>query len=118
MHVILIIQNLGVLRLLVEAMKGICAAERDAHAKVRAAQRSAQEAFESAKQAGDEALERTLIRAKSEIAHLIRASDKKATEDARELASKTANKQAALHARAERRLDAAAQLIVERIVKL
>ena len=74
-------------------------------------------AIEAAKEAGADAITKTLARAETEIAHFTRVTDKKATERAKELASKTANRRAALHARAQGRMDSAVSLIVERIVK-
>ena len=103
---------------LTDVIKSICAAEEEAEQRKIITEIKAREAVEEAKKAGKLTVEKTLARAESEITYLIRATDKKVTDDARELASKTANRQAALRARAERRLDAAATLIVERIVKL
>ena len=99
-----------------EAIKTVCLAEEEAVHLVQLAQRNAQEMIDNAQKAGKETVTSTIARAESEIAHLIHAIDHKATEEALELASTTANRQATLHARAERRLDAAATLIVERIV--
>jgi len=94
----------------------IRAAEEEALQAQQHAQEKAQKVIEDAQKAGEETVALTLARAQSEIAHLVRTLDHKATEDARKLASTTANRQATLRARAERRLDEAVQLIVERIV--
>ena len=51
-----------------------------------------------------------------ELAELRAKSDEKAREDARQLASDTENKKAAMRARADARLGKAAALIVERVV--
>jgi len=99
-----------------EAIESICAAEEEARQRILLEQQKAHDAIEDAEKLGAATVAGTLARAESEIAHLTRISDKKVTEDAKELASRTANRQAALRARAERRLDAAVQLIVERIV--
>jgi len=97
-------------------LQTICAAEEGAlQAKLRA-RKSAEEAVEEAHRVGKGDVAATLARAEAEIAHLTRASNQKAMEEAKELASTTANRLATLQARAERRLDDAAQLIVERIV--
>ena len=99
-------------------IKAICAAEKEAgHARFLAEQIS-QGAIDEAHRIGKETIASTLARAEAEIAHLKRASDKKATTGAKELASSTANRMAALRARGERRLDMAAQFIVERIVNV
>ena len=103
--------------MLQDAIRAICKAETEAEGKKAVAGQMARESIDEANEAGTAAISKTLARAETEIAHLTRAADKKATEDAKELASKTANRQATLLARAERRLDAAVQLIVERIVK-
>jgi len=102
----------------VEALKSVCAAEEEARQAISLARQNALEAVEAAQRAGTEAVASTVARAESEIAHLTRAMDHRATESAKELASKTANRQATLRARAGRRLDAAAGLIVERIVNV
>ena len=99
-----------------EAIKTICAAEEEARQAVLVTRKNAQDAVEATKKAGAEIVTSTITRAESEIAQLTRLVDHKATEGAMALASTTANRQATLHARAERRLEAAAQLIFERIV--
>jgi hypothetical protein len=71
--------------------------------------------IDKATKAGEEVVATTLVRAETEITHLRRKADQKAAEEAADLASTTANRQAALHARAERRMDSAAQLIIERM---
>ena len=101
-----------------EAIKSISEAEEDARqAKIRA-QQKARESAEDVEKTGKEAVASSITRAESEIANLKRVADQKASEQAVELASTTANKQATLRARAESRFDRAAQLIVERIVKV
>jgi len=99
-------------------IEAICEAEKDAFLACCIMQQKAQETIDEAHKAGKETVSSTLKRAESEIAHLIRASDQKATKEAEELASSTANRLATMRARAERRLDSAAQLILERIVSV
>ena len=99
-----------------EMLKAICAVEEDAREARLLVEQKAQDAINEAHKEGKDTIASTLERAESEITHLIRASDHKAMGDAMELASSTANRLATLRARAERRLDAAARLIVERIV--
>ena len=101
-----------------EAIELICKTEEEAHQAKMIVQQDARRLVEDAERAGKEKIASTLARADAEIAHLIRMSDQRATQQALELASSNANRQATLRARAERRLDAAAQLIVERIVNL
>ena len=104
--------------MLPEIIKTISKAEEEARLEILLAHENAQAAIEAAHITGKDSIATTLARAESEIAHLTRTMDQKATEEAIELASTTANRQATLHARAERRLDAAATLIFERIVNV
>ena len=97
-------------------MKSIITAEEEARLSIAIAERNARQSVEEATQAGKDSVDSTLARAGSEIAHLKRYADQKAASQAVELASSTANRQATLRARAERRLDDAAQMIVERIL--
>ena len=99
-----------------KALKIVVAAEEEARQAMRSVQENAKLALEGTEQAGKEAIAATLIRAETEVAHLLRVTDSKAMEEARDLASKTANRQAAQRARAERLLGTAADLIIERIV--
>jgi V/A-type H+-transporting ATPase subunit G/H len=102
---------------LIESIRLIRAVEDETrHAKLLA-QQNARDAIEEARRFGEDRISKSHARAASEVAHLTRAADQKATDQALELASKTANKQATLRARAERRLESAAKLIVERILK-
>ena len=100
-----------------EALTDICKAEAAAWERIEAANARARESIAGAEAEGQDSIEKTLARAESEIAYLTRTAEKKVTESALELASKTANRQATIRARAERRLDSAAEYIYERIVK-
>ena len=104
--------------MLLDAIKEISAAEKAAHLVIMQAQRDAQQAIAETQKEGEETLALTLMRAESEIAHLIRAMDQRATSEAMELASTTANRRATQRARAERRLEEAVLLIYERIVNV
>jgi V/A-type H+-transporting ATPase subunit G/H len=99
-----------------EAIKSISEAEERARKAKQEAQQRAEKAADDARKAGNDAIEATIERAQTEVAALKRAADAKAAESAKELVSTTANKRAAIRARAEGRLDAAAGIIVERIV--
>ena len=101
-----------------EAIIAISQAEHEASRAISLAQENADKAIEAAQTSGKDTVASTIARAEAEIAHLTRAMDQKAMEEAKELASTTANRQATLRARAERRLDEAAMLIVERIVNV
>ena len=63
------------------------------------------------------AVEAAAAKADSELNELRRQADDRARSDARELSGETENSKAALRAKAEARLDQAASLVVERIVK-
>ena len=101
-----------------EAIKQISAAEDEARQAVLRAQQKARESVKEVEIAGKEAIAAMITRAESEVAHLKRTADQKAADQAIELASTTANRQATLRARAEGRIDRAAMLIVERIVNV
>ena len=99
-----------------KVIKIIAAVEDEARQAKLKVQENAQLAIEGTENAGKEAIAATLSRAETEVSHLIRITDQKATDEARLLASKTANRQATQRARAERLLETAADHIVERIV--
>jgi vacuolar-type H+-ATPase subunit H len=99
-----------------EAIKSISEAEDEARQAKLRAQQNARVMAEDAEKAGKDAVASSIARAESEIAEFLRAADQKAAEQAVELASTTANRQATLRARAESRTDKAAALIIERIV--
>jgi V/A-type H+-transporting ATPase subunit G/H len=101
-----------------EAIKLICEAEDDAQQARELAQQKAWDLVNETERAGKDTVASTIARAETEIAHLIRVSNQKAMQQAKELASSTANREATQRARAERRLEHAAQLIVERIVNI
>ncbi|MCL2151496.1 MAG: hypothetical protein FWH57_00815 [Oscillospiraceae bacterium] len=101
-----------------EEIEAICLAEDEALQKILLATKKADEVIEAAQNEGKETIASTLLRAETEIAYFTHTIDQKAMGEAMELASTTANRQATLRARAERRIEAAASLIVERIVNL
>ena len=98
-----------------DEMMSIIAVEDEARKAKFQAEQDAQSAIEDEIRAGEKAVAATLARAESEIAGLKRTADQNAARQALELASTTANRQATLRARAERRLDSAAILVIERI---
>ena len=101
-----------------EEIDAICLAEDEALQKIQLAKKNASETIQTAQSEGKETIASTLSRAETEIAYFTHTIDQKAMDEAMELASTTANRQATLRARAERRLESVASLIVERIVKL
>ena len=100
-----------------EMMKSILAAEEAARQSKLEAQQNAEKMIDDSEHAGQASVVAAVEQAQREIAQLIRAADIKATEDAENLSSNTANRQAAMRIRAESRLNEAAMFIVERIVK-
>jgi len=100
-----------------DMLRIICAVEDESRQAILSAKQEARTAMNEVHTSGKESIVSTKERAKSEIAHLLKASDKKATEQAKELASATATKLATGRARAEKRIDDAANFVVERIVK-
>lgn len=99
-----------------EAIKSISAAEELARQRKLEAEQNAKKALDETDKAGRADIDAAKARAETEIKQLMRAAEAKATENALALNQKTANKQAAMRAHAESRMDQAAQRIVERIV--
>jgi len=100
----------------VDMLRIVCAVEEEARQSIENEKEIAKETIKLAHIAGEKQIESTVEMAKSEVDHLLRASHQKATADAKELASSNANKLATKRARAEKRLDSAAEFILERIV--
>ena len=99
-----------------EALKQVIKIEIEAEEKKQEMQKKVQFAIDETVKAGEETIKATLARAEVEVTHLFQATGQKATDEARLLASRTANRQATQRARAERLLDVAADFIYERIV--
>ena len=104
--------------MLADSLKFILASEYEANQLKLIILNKSKDAIEQAKKDGEESVERTLARAKVEIEQLQKSSDRKAMEAATELASSTANRLAAMRARAEKRMDIVAQRIFERIINV
>ena len=99
-----------------EALKLVISTENEARQDKKAMQEKVQLAIDETIKAGEDAVAATLARAEVEATHLFQATGQKATEEAKALASKTANRQATQRARAERLLETAAEFVYERIV--
>ena len=99
-----------------DALKRIVNIESETQQEKLAMQEKVQFAINETIKAGEEAVKATLARAEIEASHLFQATGQKATDEARTLASKTANRQATQRARAERLLGTAAEFVYERIV--
>ena len=100
-----------------EAIASIAQAEAEAKATVAGAQARARQLVDEAEAAGKAAIEAAEAKAESELGELRRQSDEKARADARGLSGELETTRAVLRAKAEARLDEAASLVVERIVK-
>ena len=100
-----------------EAMDAIALAEEKARQIRAGAVREAKKALEEAEQASKIAMMAAEAKADGEIRELMRKADEKAREDAQVLASNTRNRRAAMKARAERKMEDAVALVMERIVK-
>ena len=100
-----------------EAINSVVQAENEAKAAVAAAEAKARQMISDAQAAGKAAVEAAGDKADSAISELRRKADEEAMGKASELQSDVENRKAALRARAEARLDRAASLVVERIVK-
>jgi len=98
------------------AIKSITEAEEAAKKAKLEAQAKIKRDAEQVEQEGRDSITSSLAQAEGEIRHLRREAELKAEEYAKELASNTANKRAALSAHAETMQSAAADFIVERIV--
>ena len=99
-----------------EAITAITEAEERARQKKADAAADAKRKIAQAISDGEAAVEAAAGKADAEIAERMRKAEEKAKADASELAGSNENKKASMHARAESRLDKAAELIVERIV--
>lgn len=100
-----------------EVVKSISDAEENARQAKAAALASAKTAIAEAEKMGQNAVTEAILRAEEAVKNLLKAADEKAAEHALALKSDTSNRQAAIRAAAGSRLDQAALLIVERIVK-
>ena len=100
-----------------EAINSVVQAENEAKAAVAAAEAKARQMVSDAQTAGKAAVEAAGDKADSALAELRRKADEEAMSKAADLSRDVENRKAALRARAEARLDRAASLVVERIVK-
>lgn len=100
-----------------EAMDAIALAEEKARQIKLSAAQDAKKSIQQAQDAAKIAIAAAEGKADAEVRELKRKADEKATEDAQVLASNTRNRRAAMKARAEKKLDEAVSLVVERIVK-
>ena len=99
-----------------EAINSIAQAEAQAKSAVAGAEARAKQLAADAESAGKLAVEAAVQKADAELSELSRQVNDKARGQAGELSKKLENQKAALRAKAEGKLDAAAAIVVERIV--
>ena len=99
-----------------EAISNISQAEAMAKSQVATAEVRAKQLAADAESAGKLAVEAAVQKADAELNELSRQVNDKARGQAGELAKKLEKQRAALRAKAEGKLDAAAAIVVERIV--
>ena len=99
-----------------EALDTIALAEEKARQIRAAAQAEAKKAIQEAQDTVAIILAAADGKAEAEIKDIIRKADEKAKEDAGVLASNTRNRQAAMKARSDRKMEQVVDKIVERIV--
>ena len=99
-----------------EAISNIAQAEAQAKTTVLNAEARAKQLAVDTENAGKLAVEAAVQKADAELKELSRQVNEKATAQAAELSGELDNQKAALRAKAEAKLDAAAAIVVERIV--
>ena len=99
-----------------KAILTISDAEEHAKELKGEAETTAKERLAEAESAGRQAVDAAADKAAAELKELQAKADDKAKAEACELSATTENKKASLRARAEDRIDKAAELVVERIV--
>ena len=100
-----------------DAITSIAQAEDAAKVAVQYAQAQAKQMLADAEADGKGEIDAALARAEKELRALRQKSDAKSVEDAKKLLNELETKKAVLQAGAEARLDAAAALVVERVLK-
>ena len=100
-----------------DAITGIAQAEDAAQVAVQYAQAQAKQMLADAESEGKAEIEAAVARAEKELRVLRQKSDVKSVEDAKKLLNELETKKAVLQAGAEAKLDAAASLVAERVVK-
>ena len=100
-----------------DAITSIAQAEDAAKVAVQYAQAQAKQMLADAEAQGKAEIDAAVARAEKELRTLQQKSDAKSVEDAKKLLGEMETKKAVLKAGAEAKLEAAASLVVERIVK-
>ena len=100
-----------------DAITGIAQAEDAAKVAVQYAQAQAKQMLADAESEGKAEIDAAVARAEKELRVLRQKSDAKSVKDAKKLLNELETKKAVLQAGAEAKLDAAASLVAERVVK-
>ena len=100
-----------------DAITGIAQAEDAAKVAVQYAQAQAKQMLADAEAEGKAEIDAAVARAEKELRTLRQKSDAKSVEDAKKLLNELETKKAVLQAGAEAKLDAAASLVAERVMK-
>lgn len=100
-----------------DAITGIAQAEDAAKVAVQYAQAQAKQMLADAEAEGKAEIDAAVARAEKELRALRQKSDAKSVEDAKKLLNELETKKAVLQAGAEAKLDAAASLVAERVMK-
>ena len=100
-----------------DAITGIAQAEDAAKVAVQYAQAQAKQMLADAEAEGKAEIDAAVARAEKELRALRQKSDAKSVEDAKKLLKELETKKAVLQAGAEAKLDAAASLVAERVIK-
>ena len=100
-----------------DAITGIAQAEDAAKVAVQYAQAQAKQMIADAEAEGKAEIDAAVARAEKELRALRQKSDEKSVEDAKKLLNELETKKAVLQAGAEAKLDAAASLVAERVMK-
>ena len=100
-----------------DAITSIAQAEDAAKVAVQYAQAQAKQMLADAEAEGKGEIDAALARAEKELRALRQKSDAKSVEDAKKLLNELETKKAVLQAGAEARMDAAAALVAERVLK-
>lgn len=100
-----------------DAITGIAQAEEAAKVAVQYAKAQARQMVLDAEAAGKADIEAAIAKAEKELAALNQKSDAKSVNDAKQMLKSLEEQKSALRAAAERKMNSAAALVVERIVK-
>lgn len=99
-----------------EVISAVKNAEEQAESIISGAKADAKQMLADVKNQGETAIAAAVARAESELVELRKKSEEKAESNSGQILGNSENKKAVIRAKAEARLEAAADIIVERIV--